>query len=43
VKALLDAGRAAWLRERGFQNATVATYCDASVSPENRLLLASRR
>lgn len=38
-KRLIDAGRAAWLREQGL-HAEYVTYIDASVTGENRMLLA---
>ena len=41
AKRLLDHGRVLWLRERSKLNAKLVTFCDASVSPENCLLLAS--
>ena len=40
-KAFLDAGRCVYLRERGYR-ADLVEYCKADVTPENRLLLATR-
>lgn len=42
VKTLLDTGRLAWLEERGLQGRLVG-YVSPSVSPENRLIVVSRR
>ena len=42
AKDVLDEGRAAFLREHGFE-ARLCTYVDASVTPENVLLVATRR
>ena len=42
AKDLLDEGRAAFLRALGYE-AHLATYVDASISPENVLVVATRR
>ena len=41
AKALLDEGRAEYLRAHGFDDATLCRFVDAAVSPENMLLVAS--
>ncbi len=41
-KELIDVGRALYLQERGF-NVTLVRYVDPQTSPENTLLLATRR
>ena len=41
-KRVIDAGRLAFLRDHGFSNSRLVTYCDPVLSPENVLILASR-
>lgn len=41
-KALIDAGRADFLRRRGFVSVARGTYCDEAVSPENWVLVGVR-
>ena len=41
AKALLDEGRAEYLRANGFEDAALSRFVDAAVSPENMLLVAS--
>ena len=41
AKALLDEGRAEYLRAHGFDDTTLCRFVDAAVSPENMLLVAS--
>ena len=40
AKALLDEGRAEYLRAHGFDDTTLCRFVDAAVSPENMLLVA---
>ena len=39
---MLDLGRVAFLRSHGYRNARLVRYVDASVSPENVLVVATR-
>ena len=41
VCLVLDEGRASYLRQLGY-DARLRRYCDASVTPENVLVVASR-
>ena len=40
AKALLDEGRAEYMRTHGFDDTTLCRFVDAAVSPENMLLVA---
>ena len=42
AKDVLDLGRVAFLRSHGYRNARLVRYVDASVSPENVLVVATR-
>jgi hypothetical protein len=42
VKYLLEVGRVRYLEDNGYKNVRLITYVDASVTPENTLIMAQK-
>ena len=43
AKDLIDHGRADFLSQHGFDDVGLHTYCDAALTPENVLIVATDR